>query len=511
MSSYLDLIHQTLPRLLALFDTDASRSTHGMGDRYHWAWGLIDFGNGTFQGAAHGLARLVSEGLLPEPIAEASILDRIDSMFRGAAALTRSDGSLEEAFPYEGSYCVTALVAYDLLSAVELLEGRVPDERREAWLEAVRPMIGFLRVAEETHAIISNHLATAVAGLVKWQRLTDEDVEDEASRVLHFILEQQSDEGWFNEYGGADPGYQTLCTYYLADVHRMRPDLGLLEPLRNSIRFLWHFAHPDGSFGGLYGSRNTRFYYPAGIEFLAAEIPEAAALARFMRGAIEDQRVVTLAAMDEANLIPMFNAYCWAATISDEVRSSPSLPFDREAFTRHWPEAGILVDRGTSHYTVISTHKGGVCYHFSKGGPAKIDAGVLAHNDRGQLFSNQTLDSNNRIQLDASKVEIQSVIRPLSRRRATPFPFAMLRLMTLTVMRNMWLREKIKQWLVRLLISGEGRESGRAKRVIELGESLTIRDEVDANGLSKIDAPGEFVAIHMASQGYWQSQDDLKR
>ena len=62
---YLELIHLTLPRLLALFDTDASRETYGMGDRYHWAWGLIDFGNGTFQGAAHGLARLISADLLP--------------------------------------------------------------------------------------------------------------------------------------------------------------------------------------------------------------------------------------------------------------------------------------------------------------------------------------------------------------------------------------------------------------------------------------------------------------
>ena len=38
------------------FDNDQTSLSYGMGDRYHWAWGLIDFGNGTFQGAAHGLA-----------------------------------------------------------------------------------------------------------------------------------------------------------------------------------------------------------------------------------------------------------------------------------------------------------------------------------------------------------------------------------------------------------------------------------------------------------------------
>ena len=76
-----------------------------------------------------------------------------------------------------------------------------------------------------------------------------------ADLLLERILKNQSSEGWFSEYEGADPGYQSLCTHYLADVHLIRRDLGLLQPLTSSIRFLWHFANPDGSFGGHYGSR----------------------------------------------------------------------------------------------------------------------------------------------------------------------------------------------------------------------------------------------------------------
>ena len=48
-------INKNLPRLLSLFDNDPSSKSYGLGDRYHWAWGLIDFANGTFQGAVHGL------------------------------------------------------------------------------------------------------------------------------------------------------------------------------------------------------------------------------------------------------------------------------------------------------------------------------------------------------------------------------------------------------------------------------------------------------------------------
>ena len=46
---YLKEIRANLPRLLSLFDNDRTSFSYGIGDRYHWAWGLIDFGNGTFQ------------------------------------------------------------------------------------------------------------------------------------------------------------------------------------------------------------------------------------------------------------------------------------------------------------------------------------------------------------------------------------------------------------------------------------------------------------------------------
>ncbi len=103
---YLEEIKINLPRLLSLFDIDQTSNSHGMGDRYHWAWGLIDFGNGTYQGAAHGLARLWQAGLWPYKTSKKNFIDRINSIFEAANNLKRKDGSLEESFPREGSYCV---------------------------------------------------------------------------------------------------------------------------------------------------------------------------------------------------------------------------------------------------------------------------------------------------------------------------------------------------------------------------------------------------------------------
>jgi len=509
----LQQVHAVLPRLLALFDRDRLGPTYGQGDRMHWAWKLKDFGNGTFQGAAHGLARLLAGGLLPAGYSDALVLGRIGAMFDGARALTRRNGSLEEAFPYESSFCVTALVAHDLLSAIELLGERLHPGQRAHCLGVVRPMIGFLHRAEETHAFISNHLATAAAALYRWSALTGEPGETRGAELLRRILHEASAEGWLREYQGADPGYQSLCLQYLADLHRARPDLGLREYLERAFRFLWHFAHPDGSFGGLYGSRNTRFYYPAAA-LLVDGIPEAAALALRMRRSIAELRTVTLASMDDANLIPMFNSYCWAAALEEKYAHGTArqqLPCDSDgAWRRVFPGAGLLVDRGKSHYTIVSWHKGGVCCHFPSGGSPVTDPGVAARAADGRIYSTQGYDAGNGVHIENDRIEIRARFSEMRRQLPCPWKFIVLRALNVSVMRFTPFRERIKQALVRLLITGGRTLSGHNRRVIAFGERISISDESEdiPAGLSRIEPANVFSAIHMASQGYWQAQDD---
>lgn len=515
---YLEQIRLTLPRLLALFDADSTSRSYGAGDRYHWAWGLIDFGNGTFQGAAHGLARLWVSGMWPYATEQGAFLNRIAALFAAAQWLTRKDGSLEEAFPNEGSYCVTALVAFDLLCAIDLLrDGLAPPSMIARWQETVAPMIDYLVGADETHAFISNHLATAVAALARWDKLArHRGAEKKALDLLERILQHQSREGWFKEYEGADPGYQSLCTYYLADVRATRPDWRLDEPLLRSVRFLWNFAHPDGSFGGLYGSRCTRFYYPAGIQALADVSEEAAALASFLAQSVANHTVVALASMDEPNLVPMFNAYCWAA---EYVSKKPprqrllSVPAQRrEAYRLEFPEAGLVVDSGATHYTVISTHKGGIVYHFNDGQVAILDAGVVVSSPRGELGSSQNYSPENLVTMTAGEIFVQAKIAPMPKSLPTPQQFVVLRLLSISVFRFAPFREWAKKMLVRFLITRRNHWPATNTRRIRLGANLSVDDTITAPaGYKKVATTRSFVAIHMASQGYWQIQDEVLR
>lgn len=513
---YRDRVHAALPRLLALYDDDPSSPTYGAGDRLWWAWKLLDFANGTFQAAAHGLARLVVHGLLPNTISEGAARRRIDAMVRGAGSLRDGDGSLAEAFPRESSFCVTALVAHDLLLAVELLGDRLDARTRARYQDVIRPMVRFLHRADERHGVISNHLATAAAALYRWTALTGEAGEERGRQLLGRVLEGQSSEGWFREYQGADPGYQSLCTDFLADLHLQRPDLGLLEPLRRSLRFLAHFAHPDGSFGGHYGSRNTRFYFPAGVEALAGVIPEAASLAAFMRVSISHRTVVTLDAVDASNLVPMFNSYCWAVAClaqrgRDEAAGDRDVPCrSRSPFRRSFPHAGLMVDRGADHYTVVSWHKGGVCYHFGPMGERTIDAGVLAVAPDGTRYSSQSYQPGNAVREEAGEIAVDAAMVAVRSRLPTPAQFVVLRLLSLTVMRSRVVGDAVKRVLVWLLVTRQRKSRAVNRRTIRLGPAIAIHDQWRAGDhrLTRVPLDRPFSAIHMASQGYWQRQDD---
>ncbi|MEM9357547.1 MAG: hypothetical protein AAGB04_15170 [Pseudomonadota bacterium] len=525
-NAYAHEIDAALPRVLAMADCDPLSATRGVGDRSYWAWKLVDFPNATYQGGVNGCAELLECNMFAAGIERRSILHRIRDSIRGLKSITRRDGSLEEAFPYERSYCVTALIAYDVLRAHANLSGA--SDARDIWREldmVVGPLVRFLIRNDETHGLISNHLATAVAALYRWHALTgDGRARSKGDALMRRILDNASDEGWFREYGGADPGYQTLCMTYLADVLDVSPNDELRAALHRAVSFLCHFVHPDGSFAGLYGARATRIYYPAGIEYLASENEKAAALAAAMRNSISRHATVPLTAIDQPNLMPLFNAYCRALSLcnargeseDDFNRVRPErkehLPaFAGRTYRRHFEGAGIVVDAGRKHYTVVSCHKGGVVFHWRDTSLALCDPGVAVSDGRGSIYTGQRHEPENVTEFDAQAgtLRIMAKLRQFEQPLPSPLRFIALRIMNVTVMRLSLISDLIKRGLVRLLITGKRSSIGFVTRSITLGHDLEVTDALDTRIPVKQEfCERPFSVIHMASQGYWQRQDD---
>lgn len=511
---YLQEAHAVLPRLLALFDVDPISPTYGLGDRTYWAWRTKDFCNATFQGLANGLARLVHHNLLPPFLPHESALRRIDACFQGISFIIERDASLGEAYPREHSYCVTALVAYDLLSAIELLKEDFSEEQRNDYFEIVRPLIAFVERSTESHAVIVNHLATAFAALCKWHQLREEPMGTSAQMLLEKILRQQDAEGWMTEYGGVDPGYQTLTLYYLVDAYLNSECEELLSSIALSVQFLSHFMHPDGSFGGAYGSRGTRFCVPLAFEWHAQFSEVSGALASFLRQSIVRGTSIALNVIDEPNIIPFFNAYCWAAAIMKSDNETPKelLPcFSPRSFRKSFNSAGIVVDRGDNHYTIVSCHKGGVVYHFKDGGSSNIfNYGSCWKGDGNAIFSSQACLQRRSFELEGDILKLRLGLAPYRKELTTPLKLILLRIASLTAMRWAPLRELIKKFISRLYFMGSAGESYQVERTITLGEELSVHDCL-VNCDNQLTNLGNVnhVYPHMASQGYWQISDDL--
>ncbi|MBO6639977.1 MAG: hypothetical protein JJ920_19815 [Roseitalea sp.] len=510
---YLKEIEQALPRVLASFDCDPFSPTRGLGDRRFWAWKTADFPNATMQGAVNGLSRIVAAGMLPASISEASIIGRIDDAIEATKLITARDGSLVEAFPNEKSFCVTALVAFDILCAADGLAQKVPPEMVSRWRETAAPLIDFICRNDETHAIISNHLATAVAALLRWKGRDARIARERAQQLLSVIMANQSAEGWYSEYGAMDPGYETLGLYYLADAYGSLESTDLRDSIGRSLGFVAYFCHPDGSFGGVYGSRNTRFLVPAAFEALALTIPEAADVARFARQSIADRSVVTLAAIDEPNLAPHFNAYCHAAAESMG-RPAPEptndLPHESsEPFRRTFEHAQCVIDNGPSHYTVVSISKGGVVAHFKKDEASSFfDPGVCGRM-AGRTYSTQALQSDNEHSLVDNVVTVSAPFVELIGERPTPLKFLVLRVLALTVFLYRPFAEWTKRALVKRLITGQRLAGVTNTRTIRLGPEIEIADtQTLAGEMELLRSKKPFTAIHMASAGYWQVGDD---
>ena len=73
------------------------------------------------------------------------------------------------------------------------------------------------------------------------------------------------------------------------------------------------------------------------------------------------------------------------------------------------------------------------------------------------------------------------------------------------------LRELFKQFLVKYLITRNKFVDISNQRYIELGEEIKVDDIYDINDrFIIVNNKTKFLSIHMASQGYWQIQDEDK-
>lgn len=508
MNPYKNILKANLSRLFSLYNLIPGSLTNGFGDRLYWGWKISDFANGTLQGGVHALAIAIKLGLVENPRFGLKV---IDSAIRAIAKIRAKNGSLVEAYPNEHSFCVTALVAFDTLSAIRYLGAYISPELKKEYLNIIRPLIRFITYNDEEHAIISNHLATGVAAIELWNALSGEK-SGRGKELMGIIYAHQSEEGWFKEYGGADPGYQTLCTYYLFCVYEITEDERLLRSLQRSAAFLKYFVHPDGTIGGLYGSRNTEVYYPAGVVALTPLSDDFALIAALLHKGVLNGNHIYPQDIDIGNFTVLLNAYAVAAVHYEKSRKAVgeaqcAAPHEN-VFSKNFEHAGIHIHSTSRYYAIINYKKGGTLKVFDKvrGKLDTEDGGIFGVLENGKRFSTQQFEPRQIFNNHA----INTSFYTNNEAYASPLTCLILRFLCLTGFRSIFLGDLFKKMIVNKLITGRRKIDGKVKRGFTfLEEKIVVYENIiKPKGCRSIGHFGKCTAIHMASSGYYLRQDE---
>jgi len=387
---YLSAALAEIPRLLGAIDRNPYHATYGCLDRPYWHYLTSSFPSEMYQEGVLPLA-LVYATELPGNrwYANRRVRELATAGIRFAARTSHADGSCDDYYPFERALGAAVFSLQATAHAYQILEIDDPDlvawfRRRADWV-----------IDHGESGRLSNHHALAALGLLRVAQITGKQrFRQAADARIDRLLAWQSEEGWFEEYGGADPGYQTVTIDCLAKVRRITGDGRLDEPLRRAVAFARLFLHPDNSFGGEYGSRGTYHFYPHGMELLAAQSTEAADLAD---GYLKSLRSGSQAHFSDDRMV----AHRLANLIEAYLDWSPARPADRSApeaksieYLRH---AGLLVRRGRGRHTVVSAARGGVFKHFAPGGQSTTDAGLIVETSDGRVAVSQRHDPGREV------------------------------------------------------------------------------------------------------------------
>ncbi|MBN2582739.1 MAG: hypothetical protein JXL80_06690 [Planctomycetes bacterium] len=390
-SLYLSAALADVPRLLGAADRNPYRPTYGCLDRQYWHYRTSSFPSEMYQEGALPLAQLYAVRLPGNRWqGDPRLRELAIAAVRFAARSSHRDGSCDDYYPFERALGAAVFSLQAAAGACQLLA--LDDRPVLDWLKRrCRWLIGH---DESGH--LANHQALAALGLLRVGQITAEaEYRQAAEARIDRLLSWQSEEGWFEEYGGADPGYQTVTIDCLAKIRRLTGDARLDEPLRRAVAFARNFLHPDGSYAGEYGSRGTYHFYPHGMELLAATNADAADLADgFLRAllsgkqaSLSDDRMFT------HRLGNLIEAY---------IHWSPSRPAAGQAPAdgpRYFPHARLLVHRRDNAHTVISAARGGLFKRFTRSGAMTTDAGLILETTGGQVAVSQMHQPDRRVEV----------------------------------------------------------------------------------------------------------------
>ena len=479
---FFDKALSQIPKILTLLDRNPHSPTYGCFDRNFWHYKIIDFPSGMAQEFVLPLALVYGiDDQQNQYYKNPRIKEFVKAGIAFAASSSHADGSCDDYFPFEkagGAAAFSLLACLDsyMLLGLENKEFLQFFEKRATWL-----------ANHDESGQLANHQALIVLCLELISRIQNTDKFDELIKTrLDRVLSWQSSEGWFQEYEGADPGYHTLTISILARVYELNPSEKLKGSLKKAVEFAAQFVHPDGSYGGEYGSRNTYNYFPHGFELVGKWMPEALSVNdRYLKG-LENN----LEACFEDDHVIAHHVWNYLLAWKDYVDDRPETVYPKPG--RVWfKEARILIDRRNKSELYAALNKGGVFKLF------RDDELVVSDTQFSLLLKNGSKTKNavahliddTQIDISDSKISVKGNFGWANHTQASPWKLVIFRIGMLTVGR--FFPDLIRKILQKILITGKKEAPFKFERTFEYDEgSWIVKDELQAKNWAHVESAG---------------------
>ncbi len=472
-----------IPKILTLQDRNRHSPTYGCFDRNYWQYKIIDFPSGMSQEFVLPLALAWDADVEGNEFYRAeAVREWAEAGMVFAARSAHADGSCDDYFPFEkagGAAAFSLLAGAEAYALLGLDNAEVLRffELRADWM-----------AHHHESGQLTNHQALIVLCLDRVGKLVGtKKWESAAAERLARVLEWQNEEGWFQEYEGCDPGYHTLTISLLSQIYEVNSQPELRTALERAVRLAAEFVHPDGSFAGEYGSRNTYNFFPHGFEVFGRHFPEALNVNdRFLAGLAAGR-----APCYADDHIVGHHTWNYLLAARDFVGERPPLG-DRPTGRVHLENAGILIDRRAGTELYVALNKGGVYKFFRAGVLVASDTQVslLVRGAKGGRNAVAHLVGDYPADVAEGRIAVRGQMGWAKSKDMTPLRLMALRVIMLAGGR--FFPDLVRKLLQKVLITGKKAAPFRFERTFEWSDdgAFRVRDRVTGDDWSVVERAG---------------------
>ncbi|MBI4971386.1 MAG: hypothetical protein HZC17_06070 [Candidatus Omnitrophica bacterium] len=486
-----------IPKVIELLDRNPISKTYGCFDRQFWHYRTSDFPSGMYQEYVLPLALVYTYEFPNNPYyQEPRLREWVIAGIDFASKAAHPDGSCDDYYPFEKAL---GAAAFSLYAASESYLVLGLDEPR--LLEFFKKRAEWLMRSGEIGRLSNHHALVALCLWNLWLLTGEQRFQKAAQKKIRELISWQSKEGWFPEYEGCDPGYLSICVDFLAKFYQKSQNPELVEPLGRAFRFMTHFLHPDGSYGGEYGSRNTFHFFPHGLEIVGKSDSDACALVdAYLAGAGRGLRAST---DDDRIFGHLVYNYLQAYLDFNSVRPKA---FQRFQGSRYFPESGLYVRENGSQYFVTNVKKGGVFKYFSEKKLTESDTGVVIKTTEDRVAVSQII-SKNKISVERDEISVSGFFYERADLQLKSVKFLIFRIFLLTFGR---LSRNLTRFLLqRKIILGKKKVKIKFTRCFRFNAGFSVEDMIEILNpkiqVAQLAVSSDLTSIYVATSQPYQS------